>query len=181
MARNVRRSFTRATRRPGAWSGGVALGLAVPASSPVLVELWDPYVTGNLLSCGKVTHQVTHLSIAMSDPVFVNATHHPCLGYYVRVFQTDAGLNVPAVLIATPFANGLITQELLDFGLITWRDPATKLGDIVRRALKGKRRMDDTEVLGLVMQMSYRVNVPGASDWVEFDVAWRTFMREAKP
>jgi len=179
MARQ-KRSFTRATRRPGAWSGGIAPGLVIPASSPVLVEMWDPYVTDSLLASGKVTHQVTHLSIALSDPVTSNSTHHPILGYYVRVFQTDAGFNVPTGLISSPFATGLLVQDLMDFGLLTIRDATHRWSDIFRRVLKAKRRLDDTEVLGIVLQIQYRANVPGTQN-MEFDLAWRTFMREAKP
>jgi len=167
---------SRAARRPGAWTGGIALGLVVPASSPILVELWDQSTTAYLLASGKVTHMTTHLSIALSDPVVTNSTHHPVLIWYVKVFQTDATGNVPSGLIGSVVSPGsqVLTQDLLDYGVMTWRDAATRPSDVVERHLKSKRRMDDTESLGLVLQTVYRTNTPSTQN-VEYNVTWRSF------
>jgi len=165
----------RTPKREGAWVGNLAQGASL-GQTVVYREIWGPPDTKTYLTAGHITHQVTHLTLAVPNANGVAGT----LFWGVKVYDTDATQVVPGALFLDPSDPATLDQEWMDWGFRFVQPSAAGNGSsgladfTVHREIRAKRRFSDTQSVGLTLIFQ-------TAGTLTYTVGYRTFCRVAKP
>ena len=162
--RTGRRQFTsaRRARRRGAWNGAQRQSIILAPGVPDGTYLWDDVVSSYLNVQGNAVHQRSLLWITVTVGSLAARGQ---LAWYVYKHTTDAGNNVPAAMIFSPFGGQAILQkELMDWGVVELTpNTASATGNVnlatITRDVGTKRKFSDTDAILFVIESTVAVTV----------------------
>lgn len=158
--RRVFRRFTSArSRRRGTWHGFL-LNATLTSDVPNAHYLWDDITSATANLQGRGVHQRTIMRVMVNTADAIS--QFPQIAWYMYVFKTDVGGNVPTNAIFSPWGGQAVLQkELMDWGMFGFTpnfQQGTSYGYAafelpqIHRDIKVKRRITDTDALMWVME-----------------------------